>query len=68
MAAKNVQSIGKNLKAVVDGDNLIITINLKERHGPSGSGKTIIVASTGGNQSVDGSGGVILGLNAYVKP
>ncbi len=68
--ASKVQSIGKNIAAVVsaDGKTLTLTIDLTKRHGPSASGKTTIVASSGGNVTVDGSGGVIVGINAYTKP
>jgi hypothetical protein len=60
----------KNIDAKVSGtgknQKLTITINLSERHGVSGSGKSEIVATSGGNQRVEGTD-VYLGLNAYVK-
>lgn len=69
MTAKNSKAVavGKNIEATVDGDFLTLKINIKDRHGPSASGKTIIVASSGGNQQIEGTGGVIIGFNAYVK-
>jgi hypothetical protein len=54
-----------NVKTTTKGDILTIEINLKERHGKSGSGKNEIIASTQGNQSIDGAGGVKIGLNVY---
>lgn len=62
-----VQQLGLNVQVETDDDNIIITIKRKQRHGPSASGKTIIVASTQGNQVVT-SDGIVLGLNAYVRP
>lgn len=61
------EKLGTNLNCEVVGDELIIRINLSERHGPSASGKTTIVATSGGNQKVPGTE-VIIGVNAYVKP
>lgn len=61
-----ITHIGTNIACEVKGDELIIRINLADRHGPSASGKTIIVASSSGNQKIPGTE-VTLGLNAYVK-
>lgn len=55
----------QNVKWEVKKDELIITINLKQRHGLSGSQKNEIIATTSGN--VDVGDGVKLGLNCYVK-
>jgi hypothetical protein len=57
---------GKNVKAEVKGDKLVLEINLKEDHGPSKSGKTRIIATTSGNQKIAGTD-VVLGLNCYRK-
>ena len=65
--APDVSVIGKNIEATVTGSILTLRIDLSERHGDSASGKTVIVATSGGNQAVPGGGGVVLGLNAYVK-
>ncbi len=46
---------------------LTLTIDLKKRLRPSASGKTTIVATSAGNQAIAGGGGVIIGVNAYVK-
>lgn len=51
--------------AVNDKGELVITINLKERHGLSKSQKSTTVASTSGNVSVPGFPDIKIGLNAY---
>lgn len=56
----------QNVETRVDGTKLIITVDLSKSFGPSKSGKSIIVASTEGNQKVNG-GPVAFGLNVY-KP
>lgn len=65
--APGVSVIGENIEAAVDGNVLTIRIDLSKRLRDSGSGKTVIVATSGGNQPIEGGGGVVLGLNAYVK-
>jgi hypothetical protein len=57
----------QNVDIKVTGDKAVITIDLKKRLGPSASGKTVIVATTSGNQKIDGTD-VTIGINAYVKP
>ncbi len=57
----------QNVKMEVKGNKLSIEIDLAEEFGPSKSGKTITVASTRGNQRVEGTD-VIIGLNAYKYP
>ncbi len=54
------ESIGKNVRATVDGNVLTITVDLNADLGPSKSGKTTLVASTGG---FAGFAGVKIGLN-----
>lgn len=61
-------SIGKNIQAQVQNGILTLTIDLTKRHGLSASGKTEIVATSSGNVTIEGGGGVIIGINAYVKP
>ena len=56
----------KNVEMRIEGDRLIIEVDLKKEYGPSSSGKTIIVASSEGNQPV-GRNEIKLGLNLY-KP
>jgi len=56
----------KNVEMNVDGNTLVIKVDLTKEFGPSASGKTIIIASTEGNQSVPGRDEKI-GLNVYRK-
>ena len=66
---KEVQAIpvdlGQNIDAVIEGDMLILKIDLSKRGGTSASGKSVIVATSAGNQKV-GQTGVTIGINAYV--
>jgi len=55
----------KNVDMKVSGNLLTITVDLSKTFGPSASGKTIIIASTEGNQPIEG--GAVLGLNVYRK-
>ena len=57
-----------NTEVSKDGKTLTITIDLTKDFGPSASGKTISIASTKGNQAIDGAGGARLGLNLYKYP
>jgi len=57
----------KNVQMDVEGNVLILKVNLAEEFGPSASGKTIIIASTEGNISVPGNKDVKVGLNVYRK-
>jgi hypothetical protein len=56
----------KNIETTIKGDKLTIVVDLAKTFGPSKSGKTTIIASTEGNQKVDGSDAVF-GLNVYKK-
>ncbi len=55
----------KNVEMRVEGQRLIITVDLTADHGPSSSGKTTIIATTGGNVAVPGREEVKIGLNIY---
>ena len=57
----------QNIKCVVKNDRLLITIDLTKKGKASASGKTMVVASTRGNQAIEGTD-VILGLNLYKFP
>jgi hypothetical protein len=57
----------KNVEMLVEGEILIIKVDLKKDYGQSKSGKTIIVASTEGNANVPGRKEKI-GLNVYRYP
>lgn len=54
----------KNVDIKVEGNTLIIRVDLTKEFGPSASGKTTIVASTEGNVDVPDHG-VRVGLNVY---
>jgi hypothetical protein len=56
----------KNVNMKVDGDILVITVDLSKDFGPSNSGKSLVIATTEGNQSVPDSDAKI-GLNVYKK-
>jgi len=57
----------QNIEWEVKDGKLIIEIDLTKEFGPSKSGKTIAVASTRGNQPIEGTD-VIIGLNVYKYP
>jgi len=57
----------KNVDLKLEGNILIIKVDLGKDFGPSSSGKNVIVASTEGNQSVPGKEDVKIGLNIYKK-
>lgn len=62
-------SLGTNADYSLDDKNILtIRIDLNKRLGASSTGKSIIVATTSGNKTIDRSGGVVIGINAYVKP
>ena len=53
---------------LVKGNSIIITIiDYTKEFGLSSSGKSKTVASTRGNVTVEGTNGVVIGLNAYRK-
>lgn len=53
----------KNVEMTVAGNVLTITVDLSKTFGSSASGKTTIIATTAGNQPIEG--GAVLGLNVY---
>lgn len=55
----------QNVETRVEGNKLIVTIDLNKRYGASDSGKTIRVASTEGNVTIDGAPDLKIGLNVY---
>jgi len=57
----------KNVQAEVKGDILTIKVDLTKRFGPSKSLKTILIASTEGNQKVEGHDKISFGFFAYTK-
>lgn len=56
----------RNIDYKVTGSKLVITIDISKRLGESKSGKSEVVATSEGNQKIDGTD-VVIGLNAYVK-
>jgi hypothetical protein len=56
----------KNIEMAVEGNTLIIKVDLTKEFGPSTSGKNIIIASTEGNVSIPDREEKI-GLNVYRK-
>ena len=57
----------KNIEMNVEGDKLIIVVELKKEFGLSSSGKSITVASTEGNVAIPNREEIKIGLNVY-KP
>jgi hypothetical protein len=55
----------KNVEMKVEGQKLIITVDLSKEFGKSSSGKNTIVATTAGNVSVPGHDEIKIGLNCY---
>jgi len=57
----------QNVKWEIKEGKLIVEIDLTLEFGPSKSGKTITIASTRGNQKIEGTDAII-GLNVYKYP
>jgi hypothetical protein len=57
----------QNVTVRVEGNKLVIEVDLTKEIGPSSSGKTILIASSEGNANVPGHEGVKFGLNVYRK-
>jgi len=56
-----------NLDIKIEGDQLVITTDLKQRHGKSKSGKSALIATTQGNVALLGREEVVMGINIYMK-
>ena len=54
----------QNVQMKVDGNKLVVTVDLSKSFGPSKSGKTEMVASSHGNVAIPGTD-VKMGLNIY---
>lgn len=54
-----------NIEMSVQGNTLVIKVDLSKTYGLSASGKSEVIASTGGNISVPGRESVKVGLNIY---
>ncbi|HZR41859.1 MAG TPA: hypothetical protein VFB12_17185 [Ktedonobacteraceae bacterium] len=57
----------KNVQMNIEGNKLIIVVDLNQEFGLSSSGKSITIASTEGNISVPGREDIKIGVNIY-KP
>lgn len=55
----------KNVKTSVKDGVLTLVIDLNQSHGESSSGKSLTVATSSGNQPVEGYPNIKLGLNVY---
>lgn len=55
----------KNVSLSVEGNKLLIEVDLSQDFGPSSSGKSICIASSEGNKSVPGTEDIKIGLNVY---
>lgn len=55
----------ENVQLEVQGQQLVITVDLDQELGESISGKSVMIATTGGNISVPGFEEIKLGLNVY---
>lgn len=55
----------KNVDVKIEGDVMVIKVDISKDFGKSSSGKTTIIASTEGNQEVKKN--VFVGLNVYKK-
>ncbi|QYZ78227.1 hypothetical protein E2N92_01675 [Methanofollis formosanus] len=57
----------KNVDMRLEGETLVITVDLAKEFGASKSGKSITIASTEGNVSVPEHEEIKIGLNVYRK-
>lgn len=57
----------KNIDMTLNGDKLVITVDLTKDFGASKSGKSITIASTEGNISLPEHDDIKIGLNIYRK-
>ena len=55
----------KNIQMDVEGQKLIITVDLSQEFGCSSSGKSMIIASTEGNIPVPAHDDLKIGINIY---
>jgi len=63
------KEIGKNVLYKVEGDELILKMNLTKDYGLSKTGKTVCVATTGGNVTIEGIPMTRkIGINLYKYP
>ena len=65
-AVASGESIGRNVRATMEGHVLVIRIDTKAAGTNSASGKSVVIATTNGNVGVPGTGGAKLGVNFYM--
>ena len=56
-----------NIEMKVDGNVLTIKVDLSKDFGKSSTGKSTIIATSKGNQTIEGTDDVKIGLNIYKK-
>jgi len=57
----------KNCEMKLEGNLLIITVDISKEFGKSSTGKSIIIGSTEGNVSIPEKDDIKIGLNVYRK-
>ena len=57
----------KNIEMKLEGQKLVITVDITRDFGESKSGKSITIASTEGNISIPEHDDIKIGLNIYRK-
>lgn len=68
MATKQSMELGSNVTGEMDGNTLVLRIDITKRFGESKSGKSETIATTSGNVKVaTPKGDITLGLNLYKK-
>jgi hypothetical protein len=55
----------ENIAMFLEGNHLVMRIDLTQELGESSTGKSVIIATTGGNVSVPGNEEIKIGLNVY---
>jgi hypothetical protein len=66
MDMNNAQVVGRNVAFKVEGDKLLIEIDLKAQGVVSKSGLSQVIATTSGNRAISHAGKVLkLGVNVF---
>ena len=58
----------QNIDMKLEGDTLVLRINLSQNYGPSKSGKTLTVGNTGGFAEIPGKQGYRVNVNVIRNP
>lgn len=64
---ENMNTMGKGVNYIVEGNILTMKIDLSKTFGKSASGKTTIIATSSGNTPILGREEIKIGLNIYTK-